>query len=329
VIVERFGAPELKGQFDMRAPLLAGVAGAADALKAFAPPEPADEYGRYAAEEQAAGRDPLARLPYEQAQKGNGFSVTTPDGTSVNYGGAQQFGMLSGQDPAMTGTPRNAAEMGKGLSKADVAMIEEERARARAAGDMVNIAGQMKELAPNLGYTGPGGTLYGAVDDAIGVLPGDSGARGAFRSLATEAQLTFTEKTKGAITDREMANFRQAVPNLSQTPEGNAMIADALIAGSRRSQMRAQFFEQYAAASGSLQGAQAAWQGYMEANPLIENQGGRIQINGEGDPSAYLPGGSPAQATGGPSRVSSDAEYDALPSGATFIAPDGTTRRKP
>jgi len=30
-----------------------------------------------------------------------------------------------------------------------------------------------------------------------------------------------------------------------------------------------------------------------------------------------------------PTRISGDAEYDALPSGALFIAPDGTTRRKP
>lgn len=30
-----------------------------------------------------------------------------------------------------------------------------------------------------------------------------------------------------------------------------------------------------------------------------------------------------------PKKISSDAEYNSLPSGATFIAPDGTTRRKP
>jgi hypothetical protein len=31
----------------------------------------------------------------------------------------------------------------------------------------------------------------------------------------------------------------------------------------------------------------------------------------------------------GPARISSDSEYNALPSGATFTAPDGTIRRKP
>jgi hypothetical protein len=35
------------------------------------------------------------------------------------------------------------------------------------------------------------------------------------------------------------------------------------------------------------------------------------------------------QAQNAPVAINSDSEYDALPSGATFVAPDGTTRRKP
>jgi hypothetical protein len=45
-------------------------------------------------------------------------------------------------------------------------------------------------------------------------------------------------------------------------------------------------------------------------------------------PPAGLPGAQPSRQQQ-PTRISGDAEYDALPSGATFIAPDGTTRRKP
>jgi hypothetical protein len=38
----------------------------------------------------------------------------------------------------------------------------------------------------------------------------------------------------------------------------------------------------------------------------------------------------PAAAPGGaPKKIATDADYNALPSGSTFIAPDGTTRRKP
>jgi hypothetical protein len=39
------------------------------------------------------------------------------------------------------------------------------------------------------------------------------------------------------------------------------------------------------------------------------------------------PGAAPAAA--GPKRITSDAEYDALPSGTTFVGPDGIPRRKP
>jgi hypothetical protein len=43
--------------------------------------------------------------------------------------------------------------------------------------------------------------------------------------------------------------------------------------------------------------------------------------------SARTPKGQPGAAA--PTKISSDADYNALPSGAQFIAPDGTTRRKP
>ncbi|WP_299986649.1 glycoside hydrolase family 73 protein [uncultured Ruegeria sp.] len=56
------------------------------------PDDPADEYGRYRSEEIAAGRTPLSRIDYANAKKGNGFNVTTPDGTVVSYGGGQGSG---------------------------------------------------------------------------------------------------------------------------------------------------------------------------------------------------------------------------------------------
>lgn len=52
--------------------------------------KPADEYGRYAQEQQAAGKQPLSRIDYAQAKKGNGFEVTTADGTTIRQGGARK-----------------------------------------------------------------------------------------------------------------------------------------------------------------------------------------------------------------------------------------------
>ena len=86
-------APDLVGQFENRDMIAAQYLGAADAFKMANPAAegPADEYQRYVQEEQNAGRQPLDRIAYAQAKKGSGFSVTTTDGTVVQYGGGNQL----------------------------------------------------------------------------------------------------------------------------------------------------------------------------------------------------------------------------------------------
>ncbi|WP_217354813.1 phage tail tip lysozyme [Ruegeria atlantica] len=220
------------------------------------------------------------------SQRTPGFSVTTPDGTTVTHG--WQGNTPPGQNGNTTATPRNPGQLGKELSKKDAAALEEINNAARTATDIESLATQLETIASQVGYTGPGGELYGRVDDIVGFLPGDSGARGAFKSLAMEAQLTFTEKTKGAITDREMGMFRAAVPNLGQTQEGNMAIAQVMKAGAARAQTRAAFFENWARKHGSLEGAQEVWSEYMRDNPLIAEEGNGIKANPEGDWQSYL-----------------------------------------
>lgn len=105
-------APELVGQFDNRQMLASRFMSVAEVMKMTAPPDPmdalkleeqrlkvegmrnptpADEYQRYVAEETAAGRQPLSRIDYAQAVKGNGVTqtITNPDGstTTIQVGG--------------------------------------------------------------------------------------------------------------------------------------------------------------------------------------------------------------------------------------------------
>lgn len=255
-------------------------------------PEPADEYQRYVQEETAAGRQPLDRIGFERAikSKGNAFSVTTPDGTQINYGDAGATGLPPvGQNAAETGTPRDGQRLARNLSDQDATTLKEEMDRARAAEDLESLAGQMKMLLPDVGYTGFGGGAYGVADSIfMDALPGDGAARGSFQSLAVDAQLTFIAKTKGAVTDQEMALFRSAVPGLGQSPQANQMIADILSAGARRVQTRAKFMEEYAARNGSLEGSKAAWDRYMQENPLMERGESGIVLNEEGNYSSYL-----------------------------------------
>jgi hypothetical protein len=158
----------------------------------------------------------------------------------------------------------------------------------------VSLATQLEAVAPNVGYTGPGAGVVGAIDNTIEAvtgregLRGNSGARGAFTSLAMEAQLAFTEKTKGAITDREMGSFREAAPNSGQTPEANQMIARVMRAGAERVRTRTAFFENWARKNGSLEGAEEVWSDFMEENPVITSEGGRLTVQPDGNINAYL-----------------------------------------
>ena len=236
-------------------------------------------------------------LDFQNAKKGQGVRYTAPDGSIIQVGGASQ---PAGQNPSMF----------KQKGKNDANLIKEAQDGAVSAQAMKSTLTQMKQVAPKVGYTGPMGELYGKVDDVINILPGDSGARGAFKNMSMEAQLSMTEKTKGAITDREMGMFKAAVPGLSQTPEGNQEIIKVMEAAADRSIQRATALEQWVAQNGTTDGFTAQWNAYLEANPLIlENQDGTIRLNREAVTAS-------ASGTGQPDLSSmSDAELEAIANG--------------
>lgn len=282
--------------------------------KLNAPAGPQSTLGKLAAD-RAAGL--ITPQEYDAAvakatQSSNGITVDA-DG-NIQIGGPSQ------------------AQFGKQSGKNDADLIKEARDTAATAQELRSLAAQMETVAPNVGYTGPGGGMYGAVDDAIGVLPGDKGARGAFRQLSMESQLAMTQKTKGAITDREMGMFKQAVPGLTQTSDGNKAMVNIMKATARRLEERASFFEQYQARTGGLNGATEAWGKYLADNPLIvSSEAGGVALSGDVKSyETYLPQGgagqSPAPATGG--EITSQEQYDALPSGSEFMS-NGKRYRKP
>ncbi len=285
MLVQRFNAPELVGEFEFKEAHVRRHMEYAEILKAGSDEQNFDHFkvvGNQLYDLSTEGGPSVVG----SSRQTPGFSVTTSDGTTVTHG--WQGNVPPGQNPDATGTPRDPGKLSTELSKKDAATLEEINTAGRTATDLESLATQLETITPQVGYTGPGGEVYGFVDDMVGFLPGDKGARGAFKSLAMEAQLTFTEKTKGAITDREMGMFRAAVPNLSQTKEGNMAIAQVMKAGAARAQSRAAFFESWARKHGSLEGAQEVWSDYMRDNPLISEDGNGIKANPEGDWQSYL-----------------------------------------
>lgn len=125
---------------------------------------------------------------------------------------------------------------------------------------------------------------------------------------------------QGRISNRDIERFIAEVGGGSSDP---VSLAQTLVDTARRAAR--QFETRYEVSTG---GAFAGDLG-LDRLPSLSADQFEQRANdaaGVGRPPA------PAAAVGGetdPVQISSDAEYDALPSGTTFIAPDGTTRRKP
>jgi hypothetical protein len=166
---------------------------------------------------------------------------------------------------------------------------------------------------------------------------------GAMQSIQTQLALLRTQLTKGAISNYEMEMFVQSVPGLSNTPEGNALILENMrkmqartIAYGEAADTWDQMFGGVSAANPKTgQSFDQAWAEYTKNNPWLELRGAPVSAAPtSGSTGTGARGGVRSGAAGGrggsaPVTINDDAGYDALPSGAEFIGPDGVRRRKP
>lgn len=118
----------------------------------------------------------------------------------------------------------------------------------------------------------------------------------------------------GTMSDRDIELFRASLPGLMNTPEGNRKIVDTMRGVMRYQQAQAQIANSVAAREITPDEGRAALM--QIENPLAGLAAAASQTAAE-----------PGQR--GSITVNSDAEYDALPSGAVFVGPDGKQRRKP
>ena len=88
--------------------------------------------------------------------------------------------------------------------------------------------------------------------------------------FTTSFTLDFTEKTKGAISDKEMLMFQRAAPGLSRSVEGNKKLLRMMEIINARTQERARFFRRYREAhDGDPRGVEEAWDRYINDNPVL------------------------------------------------------------
>ena len=109
----------------------------------------------------------------------------------------------------------------------------------------------------------------------------------------------------GAMSDADREFLISTVPNLLNTPGGNKQIIEVARALAKRNQQVAQMAREYKQRKGRFDdGFLEELQQWSNSHPIFNT------------------------AATGPARIQSEEEYNALPSGAQYIAPDGSARTK-
>jgi len=161
---------------------------------------------------------------------------------------------------------------------------------------------------------GQGGTLTGLSGIAAKYGIGGEGVDDLQAAQAMINKLVPTQRTpgSGSMSDRDVELFTRSLPNLWNTPGGNQKIINVMRGLAEYRQGQGEIADQVIMGEMSRQEARRALRELP--NPLADLRGG-------GDKAGKLP------ADG--SQPITREQYEALPSGAEFIAPDGSRRRKP
>lgn len=209
--------------------------------------------------------------------------------TSVNVGGVEK-----GFDKTV----------GEGYGKQFLDMQEQARAAQRAA----NALDVMEQSLGNPGfYSGAAGDTIAQlkrIGASLGMDPEGISSMEAFNAMSKQAALDAMGGSLGTGFSNADRDFvMDQVPNLGNTPDGNKKLVEIQRALNGRKMEIAQIARDYATANDGridpgFDDYLAKW---AEENPLFPKPPGQITKE----------------------------EYDALPSGAEFIAPDGSRRRKP
>lgn len=156
-----------------------------------------------------------------------------------------------------------------------------------------------------------------------------------FQSNALQAVLQKQLEQKGPQTEADAQRIQEIGPQLGKTKKANEFILTVAQEQLRRDMEQRKFYTDWRNKTGSFNGAEDAW---------FSGEGGRSLFDRPALKNFAVSGGAAAQIpTKGPATVSertvkpavvpvkvaSDADYNALPSGTTFVGPDGKTRRKP
>lgn len=151
------------------------------------------------------------------------------------------------------------------------------------------------------------------------------------QSIANELTPSMRQGLPGAASNFDVAMFKSATVGVDKDKETNDAVIAAFKAQTARDADYLKFRQDYLNRYKTLNGANAAWKGYVEANPIFDPKSEEPKINTAiqtreqyfaAKESAAAPVAQPSvqpQAAGGVPTITSKAEFDALPAGSRFV----------
>lgn len=160
--------------------------------------------------------------------------------------------------------------MNRIIARDELKTLQGYRKSADSARQLLGDVAQMRVLRKQKDFEGP------FVGRALGAV----GYGQALQSKATEIQLSFTERTKGAISDKEMGLFASATPGISMLDKEADKVLAGMEAGALRVRERQKFYSAWRSKHKTLDGSDDAWDSYVDENPVISTaKDGSLVVN--------------------------------------------------
>lgn len=247
-------------------------------------------------------------------------------GLSPGSPGYQEF-VLTGKMPAAVAAKATPQEQAR--ARSEQRRLDDLEKSADVAADGLSALDRIVELRKQATATGPW-------------LGRAAAAAGFNQDLEAETTRLWAESAKllpGALSNKEGARLDMMVPGSRMSDEAATRVIAARRAAFARAEQRAIFMQEWMGTHGSLSGAREAWNRFTEEKPALTwSPNGDVSVNGanienwqpylskskRGSDGAPSKAGTPQPAP----RIKTKAEFDQLPSGAEFVAPDGSLRRK-
>ena len=211
----------------------------------------------------------------EQGRAARALATQRYAAASGGGGGAPQAddSELDTNDPFAGLSPKAKERLILQNAKEYASVAKQNDAEAQAAGSMLNQARRFAQLSSQVNAKGDWSTGTGA----LAGFPGFRQIQGALDSRFSEmeaisAQLIpkLREPGSGATSDFDARMFARGTVGVEKPGPANRALSLGLVAASQNVIDKARFEEAYFKARKTLVGAQEAWQGYLEENPIFD-----------------------------------------------------------